>query len=246
MGAIAGGCNFVSSYPMSPSTPVLTFLAQHGDDFGDDGRAGRGRDRRDQHGDRGLVRRSPGPGDHLRRRFRPDDRGAEPVRDAGDARGDPPGPAARTGDGPAHAHGARAICNWPSTPGHGEFPRIILAPGTLEDGFYLTQQGVQPRGQVPGPGVHPHGPVLHRLVLRHRPRSTCRRLPSRSTSSRPRQDYRRYVITQDGVSASRRARAMARGSSWSTATSTMKKGTSPRTSTCACGWWTSGWPRASP
>ncbi len=33
LGAIAGGCNFVSSYPMSPSTGVLTFLAKHGRDF---------------------------------------------------------------------------------------------------------------------------------------------------------------------------------------------------------------------
>ena len=34
LGAMAGGCNFVSSYPMSPSTGVLTFLARHGRDFG--------------------------------------------------------------------------------------------------------------------------------------------------------------------------------------------------------------------
>ena len=34
MGAIAGGCNFICSYPMSPSTGVLIFLAQHGDEFG--------------------------------------------------------------------------------------------------------------------------------------------------------------------------------------------------------------------
>jgi len=34
LGAIAGGCNFISSYPMSPSTGVLTFLAQHAEDFG--------------------------------------------------------------------------------------------------------------------------------------------------------------------------------------------------------------------
>ncbi len=27
MGALAGGCDFIASYPMSPSTPVLTFLA---------------------------------------------------------------------------------------------------------------------------------------------------------------------------------------------------------------------------
>jgi 2-oxoglutarate ferredoxin oxidoreductase subunit alpha len=34
LGAIAGGCNFISSYPMSPSTGVLTFLAQKSKDFG--------------------------------------------------------------------------------------------------------------------------------------------------------------------------------------------------------------------
>lgn len=34
LGAIAGGCNFISSYPMSPSTGVLTFMAQQGENFG--------------------------------------------------------------------------------------------------------------------------------------------------------------------------------------------------------------------
>lgn len=33
MGAIAGGCNFVSSYPMSPATGVLEFLAGQSNDF---------------------------------------------------------------------------------------------------------------------------------------------------------------------------------------------------------------------
>jgi 2-oxoglutarate ferredoxin oxidoreductase subunit alpha len=33
-GAIAGGCNFISSYPMSPSTGVLTFLAKQSQTFG--------------------------------------------------------------------------------------------------------------------------------------------------------------------------------------------------------------------
>ncbi len=34
LGAMAGGCNFVSFYPMSPSTGVASFLAKHGHDFG--------------------------------------------------------------------------------------------------------------------------------------------------------------------------------------------------------------------
>ena len=33
IGALAGGCNFVASYPMSPSTGVLTYLAGKGMDF---------------------------------------------------------------------------------------------------------------------------------------------------------------------------------------------------------------------
>ncbi len=34
LGAIAGGCNFISSYPMSPSTGVLTFLSTQQEEFG--------------------------------------------------------------------------------------------------------------------------------------------------------------------------------------------------------------------
>jgi 2-oxoglutarate ferredoxin oxidoreductase subunit alpha len=34
LGAIAGGCDFVSSYPMSPSTGVLTYLAGRSSEFG--------------------------------------------------------------------------------------------------------------------------------------------------------------------------------------------------------------------
>ena len=33
LGAIAGGCNFISAYPMSPSTGVLTFLSQQSNSF---------------------------------------------------------------------------------------------------------------------------------------------------------------------------------------------------------------------
>jgi 2-oxoglutarate ferredoxin oxidoreductase subunit alpha len=33
-GALSGGCDFCSSYPMSPSTGLLTFLAQHGKECG--------------------------------------------------------------------------------------------------------------------------------------------------------------------------------------------------------------------
>lgn len=34
LGAVAGGCNFIGAYPMSPSTGLLQFLAKHADTFG--------------------------------------------------------------------------------------------------------------------------------------------------------------------------------------------------------------------
>jgi 2-oxoglutarate/2-oxoacid ferredoxin oxidoreductase subunit alpha len=34
IGALAGGCNFMAAYPMSPGTGVLEFLAKQADDFG--------------------------------------------------------------------------------------------------------------------------------------------------------------------------------------------------------------------
>ena len=34
LGALAGGCNFIAAYPMSPSTGVLTYLAQHAAELG--------------------------------------------------------------------------------------------------------------------------------------------------------------------------------------------------------------------
>ena len=34
MGAIAGGCRFISGYPMTPATTVLEFLASHQEEFG--------------------------------------------------------------------------------------------------------------------------------------------------------------------------------------------------------------------
>jgi len=139
MGALAGGCNYVCSYPMSPSTPVLTFLAQHGRDFGiiveqveDEIAAINMAIGAWYAGARALVTTSGG-GFALM---------AEGLSLSGMLEtpvvvhvGQRPGPATglptRTEQGDL-----QFILN----AGHGEFPRIILTPGTLEDGFYLTQK----------------------------------------------------------------------------------------------------------
>ncbi len=139
MGAIAGGCNFIFSYPMSPSTGVLTFLAQHHSEFGiiveqaEDEicaiNAGLGAW---YAGARGMVTTSGG-GFALM---------TEAVSLAGMTEtpivihvAQRPGPA--TG---LPTRTAQEDLNHVLYAGHGEFPRIILSPGTLEDGFYLTHK----------------------------------------------------------------------------------------------------------
>jgi 2-oxoglutarate ferredoxin oxidoreductase subunit alpha len=139
MGAIAGGCNFIAAYPMSPSTAVFTYLSQHAQDFGivaeqaeDEISAMNMVIGAWYAGARGLANTSGG-GFALM---------AEALSLAGMLEtpvvvhiAQRPGPATglptRTEQGDLlfalHA-------------GHGEFPRIILAPGTLEDAFYLTQK----------------------------------------------------------------------------------------------------------
>jgi 2-oxoglutarate ferredoxin oxidoreductase subunit alpha len=69
LGAIAGGCNFISAYPMSPSTGVLVFLAK---------RAKGGRNRRNEYGYWCLVCRCKSDGYDIGRRLCPYDRGSEP------------------------------------------------------------------------------------------------------------------------------------------------------------------------
>ena len=139
MGAIAGVCNFVSSYPMTPSTPVLTFLAQHSKEFNivveqaeDEIAAINMALGAWYAGARGMVTTSGG-GFALM---------AEGLSLAGMLESpivihlaQRPGPA--TGLPTRTEQGDLLFALFA---GHGEFPRIIFAPGTLEDAFYLTQK----------------------------------------------------------------------------------------------------------
>lgn len=198
MGAIAGGCNYVCSYPMSPSTPVLTFLAQHGKDFGmiveqvEDEIAAMNMGIGAWYaGARALVTTSGG-GFALM---------AEGLSLSGMLEtpvvihlGQRPGPATglptRTEQGDL-----QFVLN----AGHGEFPRIILTPGTLEDGFYLTQKAfnLADKYQVPVfvltdqyyidsyyniPGLDLGKVTVEKHVI--------------ETSK----DYRRYAFAEDGIS----------------------------------------------
>lgn len=137
MGAIAGGCNFISNYPMSPSTGVLVFLAGQSNNFDivveqaeDEISAVNMGLGASFAGARSMVTTSGG-GLALM---------SEGVSLCGIIEtpivlhiAQRPGPATglptRTG---------QEDLNLALHSGHGEFPRMIFAPGTLEDGFYMT------------------------------------------------------------------------------------------------------------
>ncbi len=142
IGAIAGGCNFISSYPMSPSTPVLVFLSGQAEKFGiiseqaeDEISAvnmmlgawyvgasamvttsGGGFTLMEEGVSLAGVMESPAV-IHLAQR---------------------PGPG--TGLPTRTSQGDLQLALYS---GHGEFPRIILAPGKLEEAVYLTRDAFQ-------------------------------------------------------------------------------------------------------
>ena len=139
LGAIAGGCNFISSYPMSPSTGVLAFLAGQAKDFDiiveqaeDEIAAINMAIGAWYAGARAMVTTSGG-GLALM---------TEGLSLAGMLESplvihlaQRPGPATGLPTRTEQADLELALYA-----GHGEFPRIVLAPGKVEDGFYLTQK----------------------------------------------------------------------------------------------------------
>jgi len=139
LGAISGGCNFISAYPMSPSTGVLTFLSQHAEEFNliaeqaeDEISAINMALGSWYAGARGMVTTSGGGLALMEEGVSLSGMLELPVVIHLAQR---PGPATglptRTEQGDLEL---AVYC------GHGEFPRIIFAPGGIQDMFYLTQQ----------------------------------------------------------------------------------------------------------
>jgi 2-oxoglutarate ferredoxin oxidoreductase subunit alpha len=138
LGALSGGCNFIGSYPMSPGTGVLTALAEYSRDFDivveqaeDEIAAVNMAMGAWYAGARALVTTSGG-GFALM---------CEGVSCAGMIESplvihvaQRPGPA--TG---LPTRTEQSDLNLVLHAGHGEFPRIILSPGTLEQAYQCTQ-----------------------------------------------------------------------------------------------------------
>jgi 2-oxoglutarate ferredoxin oxidoreductase subunit alpha len=139
MGALAGGCNFISSYPMSPSTGVLVFLSQQMNDF--EVVAEQAEDEISAinmaigawyAGGRAMVTTSGGGFSLMTEGLSLAGMLETPIVIHLAQR---PGPATGLPTRTEQADLELALYA-----GHGEFPRIIFTPGKLEDAFYLTQK----------------------------------------------------------------------------------------------------------
>ncbi len=198
LGAIAAGCDFASSYPMSPGTGVLTYLASQARDFGividqaeDEIAAINIALGAWYAGARALVTTSGG-GFALM---------CEGVSLSGMIEtpvvvhiGQRPGPA--TG---LPTRTEQADLNLVLYAGHGEFPRAIFAPGTPMQAFHAMQQAFEAADayQIP---VFVLSDQYMLDSISTLPKEHLEFLPITKHVVETEPEYRRYVVTEDGVS----------------------------------------------
>jgi 2-oxoglutarate/2-oxoacid ferredoxin oxidoreductase subunit alpha len=197
-GAVAGGCNFISAYPMTPSTGIFTFLARHA------GRLGIVAEQAEDEisainmalgaayaGARAMVTTSGG-GFALM---------AEGVSLAGMLElplvislGMRPAPA--TGLPTRTEQGDLEFALYS---GHGEFPRAIYAPGTVEEAYDITRKAfdIAEKYQMPVFLLTDQYFVDSYYDIPSLD-SAKGRVEKRFIRTEP--GYRRYEVTGDGVS----------------------------------------------
>ncbi|MDI3482248.1 MAG: 2-oxoglutarate/2-oxoacid ferredoxin oxidoreductase subunit alpha [Candidatus Methanomethylophilaceae archaeon] len=150
LGAMAGGCNFISAYPMSPSTGVLEFLASHARQFGilvdqaeDEIAAINKAAAAWFAGARAIVSTSGGGFDLMTEGLSLVGMTETPLVIHLAQR---PGPATGLPTRTAQEDLSLAI-----HAGHGEFCRLIYAPGTIQQAFELTRKAfnIADRYQIP-------------------------------------------------------------------------------------------------
>ncbi len=198
LGAIAGGCNFISSYPMSPSTGVLVFLSEQQEEFGIIAEQAESEICAINMslgafyaGARAMVTTSGG-GFALM---------AEGLSLAGMLEtpivihlAQRPGPA--TGLPTRSEQGDLLFALFA---GHGEFPRIIFAPGKTEDVFNLACKAFELADKFQVPVIIMTDQYLldsSFLVSR----IDVSKLKIKKYFVKTNKDYKRYGVTRDGVS----------------------------------------------
>lgn len=198
LGALAGGCNFISSYPMSPSTGVLIHLAKQAHRHGvvveqaeDEISAINMALGSWYAGGRALVSTSGGGFDLM----------AEGISLAGVIESplvihlaQRPGPG--TGLPTRSEQGDLEIARYS---GHGEFPRAILAPGSPEEAFACTSHAFTMADATQAPVFVLTDQYLLDTLCDLDPFVLPEVAPLSRIIATP-SDYQRYAPSRDGVS----------------------------------------------
>ncbi|NHJ06035.1 MAG: 2-oxoacid:acceptor oxidoreductase subunit alpha [Candidatus Heimdallarchaeota archaeon] len=198
LGAIAGGCNFICSYPMSPSTGVLIFLANHSDDFdilveqAEDEiaaiNAGLGAS---YAGARAFVTTSGGGFALMGEGLSLSGMIETPIVIHIAQR---PGPA--TGLPTRTEQGDLELALYS---GHGDFPRILFAPGTLEDAFFITQQAFNLADKFQTPVIILTDQFFMDLYYNF-PNLDISNIKIENNVIETNKSYQRFKLTENGIS----------------------------------------------
>ncbi|MHA1675388.1 MAG: 2-oxoacid:acceptor oxidoreductase subunit alpha [Promethearchaeota archaeon] len=198
LGAIAGGCNFISAYPMSPSTGVLIYLAQHSEEFeividqAEDEIAAINKTVAAWYAGARAIASTSGGGFALM---------GEGLSLAGIMEtplvihiAQRPGPA--TG---LPTRTAQEDLNLALYGGHGEFNRVIFAPGTIQQAFYLTQKAfnLADEFQVPIFVLTDQDFVDGYYNI---PSLDISQLSNKKHIVETAENYKRYLLTENGIS----------------------------------------------
>lgn len=197
-GAIAGGCNFISSYPMSPSTGVLTFLAKQSRTFGicveqaEDEIAAFQMGLGVWYGGGRAITTTSGGGFALM---------GEGLSLSGITEtpmviylAQRPGPA--TGLPTRTEQGDMELSIYS---GHGEFPRIVLAPGDPRECFDLTRRAFELAVQYQVPVIILSDQYLADSYFHLNRFEIGSGQPVRHIIKTD-ADYKRYSLSDDGIS----------------------------------------------
>lgn len=198
LGALAGGCDFIAAYPMTPSTGIFTYLSEKAREFGliaeqaeDEISAINMAVGASYAGGRPLVT-TAGGGFALM---------VEGLSLAGMLEtpvviviGQRPAPA--TGLPTRTEQGDLMFA---LNAGHGEFPRILLAPGTIEEAFELTRRAFNMADRFQSPVI---------ILTDQYQADSYYSIPPFDTGGfkvektfiETAEDYRRYRVTGDGIS----------------------------------------------
>ena len=198
IGAIAGGCNFVAAYPMSPSTEVLLKLAHQAEQFEivveqaeDEIAAVNMAIGAWYAGARALTTTSGGGFALMEEGISLSGMTEVPLVVHLAQR---PGPA--TG---LPTRTEQADLNLAIYSGHGEFPKIVLAPGSIEDGITITHKAFEMADTFRVPVII----LTDQFYLESfvtTPKFDVSKLKTEYTIEATKSDFKTYPLTNSGIS----------------------------------------------